>query len=722
MSFDKVRTRFAPSPTGYMHVGNLRTALYAYLTAKAQDGIFILRIEDTDQERYVEGAVDIIYNTLRETGLLWDEGPDVGGPVGPYVQSERMGMFKDYALQLVEKGAAYYCFCDKDRLEEVRAVQQASGIAPKYDGHCRHLTPEEVQEKLAAGIPYVIRQKVPTEGTVTFHDQIFGDITVDCADLDDQVLIKADGMPTYNFANVVDDHTMGITHVIRGNEYLSSTPKYNLLYEAFGWEVPVYIHCPPVMKDATHKLSKRNGDASYEDLIAKGYLKDAVLNYIALLGWSPKGEREIFTLPELVGEWDPAGISKSPAIFDGQKLRYINGEYIRALSPEQFYERALPWMRQTVKSETADLRALAGVLQARCEVLSDIPEQVDFIDTVPEYDLALYTNKKMKTTPETSLAALRETLPVLEGLADFTAEAIHTALFERIAQLEVKNGWLLFPLRVAVSGKQFTPGGGIELCAILGKEESIRRVKPPSKSWRADGRSYNLYRKNPRLHRGFFCWIGRLFGGPAGGALHRFAPTGQQLCAGLLLHLRLVKAVQGPLGADILQVLPDAGGQARQIGRSQGGGLPNHGAADGAAHNVRLELHQEVVGGGAAVHPQLPELFAGVLLHSRQHVTGLVGDGFQGRPDDVVPSASAGQPQDGPPGVHVPVGSAQAGEGGDDVHAAAILDTGGEVFAIAAVGNKVHLVPEPLDYRPAHKDAALQAVLHLAVPPHSDGG
>ena len=477
MSFDKVRTRFAPSPTGYMHVGNLRTALYAYLTAKAQDGIFILRIEDTDQERYVEGAVDIIYNTLRETGLLWDEGPDVGGPVGPYVQSERMGMFKDYALQLVEKGAAYYCFCDKDRLEEVRAVQQASGIAPKYDGHCRHLTPEEVQEKLAAGIPYVIRQKVPTEGTVTFHDQIFGDITVDCADLDDQVLIKADGMPTYNFANVVDDHTMGITHVIRGNEYLSSTPKYNLLYEAFGWEVPVYIHCPPVMKDATHKLSKRNGDASYEDLIAKGYLKDAVLNYIALLGWSPKGEREIFTLPELVGEWDPAGISKSPAIFDGQKLRYINGEYIRALSPEQFYERALPWMRQTVKSVTADLRALAGVLQARCEVLSDIPEQVDFIDTVPEYDLALYTNKKMKTTPETSLAALRETLPVLEGLADFTAEAIHTALFERIAQLEVKNGWLLFPLRVAVSGKQFTPGGGIELCAILGKEESIRRVK-----------------------------------------------------------------------------------------------------------------------------------------------------------------------------------------------------------------------------------------------------
>ena len=477
MNLQNVRTRFAPSPTGYMHVGNLRTALYAYLTAKAGGGSFLLRIEDTDQERLVEGAVDIVYNTLRETGLLWDEGPDIGGPVGPYIQSQRMGMFKGYAEQLVEKGAAYYCFCDKNRLEEVRAVQQASGMAPKYDGHCRHLTLAEIKEKLDAGIPYVIRQKVPTEGTVSFHDEIFGEITVDCADLDDQVLIKADGMPTYNFANVVDDHTMGITHVIRGNEYLSSTPKYNLLYEAFGWDIPVYIHCPPVMKDATHKLSKRNGDASYEDLIAKGYLKDAVLNYIALLGWSPKGEREIFTLPELVKEWDPAGISKSPAIFDGQKLRYINGEYIRRLSPDEFYEKALPWMRKTVKSGTADLRALAGVLQARCEVLEDIPEQVDFIDAVPDYSLELYTNKKMKTTPESSLTALAEVLPILEGLADFTAEAIHAALFEKIAQLGVKNGWLLYPLRVAVSGKQFTPGGGIELCAILGKEESVARVK-----------------------------------------------------------------------------------------------------------------------------------------------------------------------------------------------------------------------------------------------------
>ena len=472
-----VRTRFAPSPTGYMHVGNLRTALYAYLLAKKNHGSFILRIEDTDQERYVEGAVDIIYNTLRQAGLNWDEGPDVGGPVGPYIQSERMGMFKKYAEQLVESGHAYYCFCDKDRLTELREIQQASGIPPMYDGHCRNLSKEEVQEKLAAGIPYVIRQKCPREGTTSFEDAVFGTITVDNSTLDDQILIKTDGMPTYNFANVVDDHTMGITHVIRGNEYLSSTPKYNLLYEAFGWEVPVYIHCPPVMKDQTHKLSKRNGDASYEDLIAKGYLKDAVLNYIALLGWSPKGEREIFSLAELVKEFDPSGISKSPAIFDTQKLRYINGEYIRALSPEEFYEKALPWMRKTIRREDADLRELAKVLQSRCEVLEDIPEQVDFIDAVPEYSLDLYTSKKMKTNPETSLAALREVLPVLEELTDFSAPAIHDALFARIGELGVKNGWLLYPLRVAVSGKQFTPGGGVELCAVLGKEEPLKRIR-----------------------------------------------------------------------------------------------------------------------------------------------------------------------------------------------------------------------------------------------------
>lgn len=478
MEKSKVRTRFAPSPTGYMHVGNLRTALYAYLMAKADGGTFILRIEDTDQERFVEGAVDIIYSTLRETGLIWDEGPDIGGPVGPYIQSQRMGMFKDYALQLVEKGAAYYCFCDKEHLDEVRAVQQASGMPPRYDGHCRRMTHEEVQEKLASGTPYVIRQKMPTEGTVTFHDLVFGDITVDCTELDDQVLIKADGMPTYNFANVVDDHTMGITHVIRGNEYLSSTPKYNLLYEAFGWPIPAYIHCPPVMKDATSKLSKRNGDASYQDLVAKGYLKDAVINYIALLGWSPKGDREIFDLQGLINEFDVAGISKSPAIFDPQKLRYINSEYIRALSAADFYEIALPWIRRTVSSQTADLRTLASVLQNRCEVLGDIPEQVDFVDAVPEYDNELYVSKKMKTTDETSLEALKAALPVLEGIteSDWSATSVHDALFALIERLGVKNGYLLWPVRVALSGKQFTPGGAVELAAVLGRTETLKRI------------------------------------------------------------------------------------------------------------------------------------------------------------------------------------------------------------------------------------------------------
>ena len=477
MEFNYTRTRFAPSPTGYMHVGNLRTALYAYLVAKSQGGRFLLRIEDTDQGRYVEGAVDIIYNTLRETGLLWDEGPDIGGPVGPYVQSERMKLHKSYAEELVKKGAAYYCFCDKERLEEAKRVQSASGMPTKYDGHCRNLSPEEVAEKLASGVPYVIRQKVPTEGTTTFHDEVFGDITVENSTLDDQILIKADGMATYNFANVVDDHLMGINTVIRGNEYLSSTPKYNLLYEAFGWPIPKYIHCSPVMKNATEKLSKRNGDASYQDLVAKGYLKDAILNYIALLGWSPKGDNEIFTLEELVKEFDISGISKSPAIFDTQKLNYINGEYIRRLSPEAFYEAALPWMRQTVKSETADLRLLASVLQARCEVLSDIPEQVDFIDALPDYSDELFVSKKMKTNQETSLEVLQKVLPCLEALEDFSVEGIHNALFELIAQMGCKNGYLLWPVRVAVSGKQFTPGGGIELCAVLGKEESLARIR-----------------------------------------------------------------------------------------------------------------------------------------------------------------------------------------------------------------------------------------------------
>ena len=475
----KVRTRFAPSPTGYMHIGNLRTALFTYLIAKQNDGDFILRIEDTDQERYVEGAVEVIYKTLKDVGLNWDEGPDIGGPVGPYIQSERMGMFKKYAVELVEKGEAYYCFCDKERLEEVKAIQEASGIMPMYDRHCRNLSKEEVQEKLDAGVPYVIRQKVPLEGEVTFHDALYGDITVDCSTLDDQILIKTDGMPTYNFANVVDDHLMGITHVVRGNEYLASAPKYNLLYKAFGWEVPEYIHVEHIMKDKQHKLSKRDGDASYEDLMQKGYLKEAVINYIALLGWAPKGENEIYSLEELVKEFDIQGLSKSPAIFDPMKLKAINGKYIKALTAEKFAEYAIPYIKETVKREDVDLMEIAALLQARTELFTEIPESVDFIDNLPDYDIALYTHKKMKTNPENSLDSLNAVLPVLEAIEEkeWTIENIHDKLFELIAQKEVKNGIILWPLRVAVSGKAFTPGGGIEICHIIGKADSIERIK-----------------------------------------------------------------------------------------------------------------------------------------------------------------------------------------------------------------------------------------------------
>ncbi len=473
----RVRTRFAPSPTGYMHIGNLRTALYAYLIAKKDGGDFILRIEDTDQERYVEGAVDVIYNTLRIAGLGWDEGPDIGGPVGPYVQSERMGMFKSYAEELVKKGHAYYCFCDKCRLDEVRKAQEEAHLDPMYDRHCRDLSPEEVEEKLAAGIPYVIRQKMPLDGTTTFHDEIYGDISVENATLDDQVLIKTDGMPTYNFANVVDDHVMGITHVIRGNEYLSSAPKYNLLYEAFGWDVPVYIHCAPVMKDQQHKLSKRNGDASFQDLMAKGYLPEAVVNYICLLGWAPTGEQEIYSLPELCEAFNIKGISKSPAIFDSMKLKAINAKYVAAMSDEAYAEIAVPYIKEAVKREIADMDTLCRVLKPRTEIFTDIAEQIDFIDELPEYDLEMYRHKKMKTTPETALEALRKLLPVLEALDTWTAESIHEAVFGLIAELEVKNGFMLWPLRTAVSGKQCTPGGGTELCAILGKEETLRRIR-----------------------------------------------------------------------------------------------------------------------------------------------------------------------------------------------------------------------------------------------------
>ena len=479
MNTQNVRTRFAPSPTGFMHIGNLRTALYTYIIAKKYGGKFILRIEDTDQGRYVEGATEVIYDTLRSCGLNWDEGPDVGGPVGPYVQSERMGIFKEYAEKLVQTGHAYYCFCTKERMDKVHEEQQARGITPTYDRHCRDLPKEEADRLLAEGTPYVIRQKVPLDGTTTFHDEIYGDITFPNADLDDQILLKADGMPTYNFANVVDDHLMGITHVVRGNEYLSSAAKYNLLYEAFGWEIPTYIHVNHIMRDATHKLAKRDGDAYFGDFTANGYYIPAILNYIALLGWAPKGEQEIFTLDELINEFDIGGLSKSPAIFDPVKMTAINAEWLRKLPHEEFKTLALPYIRQTCKRDDIDLDVLVKTLQPRTELLSDIPEKVDFIDTLREYDNELFFNKKMKTSAETALSALQAVLPVLENIADgnWTEENIHSAVFAEIEKLGVKNGWVLLPMRAALSGKPMTPGGGIELAAILGKGETIARIK-----------------------------------------------------------------------------------------------------------------------------------------------------------------------------------------------------------------------------------------------------
>ncbi len=479
MKTENVRTRFAPSPTGFMHIGNLRTALYTYIIAKKYGGKFILRIEDTDQGRYVEGATDVIYDTLRKCGLQWDEGPDIGGPVGPYVQSERMGIFKEYAEQLVKSGHAYCCFCTKERMEQVHEEQKAKGITPTYDRHCRDLPKEEVDRLLAEGTPYVIRQKIPLEGETTFHDELYGDITVPNADLDDQILLKADGMPTYNFANVVDDHLMGITHVVRGNEYLSSAPKYNLLYEAFGWEIPEYIHVERIMRDATHKLSKRDGDAYFGDFVEKGYYIPAILNYIALLGWAPKSEQEIFTLDELIKEFDIGGLSKSPAIFDPVKMTAINAEWLRKLPHEEFKALALPYIRRTCKREDIDLDVLVKTLQPRTELLSDIPEKVDFIDKLREYDNGLFFNKKMKTSAETALPALQAVLPVLENIPadNWNEENIHAAVFAEIEKLGVKNGWVLLPMRAALSGKAMTPGGGIELAAILGKADSIARIE-----------------------------------------------------------------------------------------------------------------------------------------------------------------------------------------------------------------------------------------------------
>lgn len=468
----KVRTRFAPSPTGYMHVGNLRTALYTWLIARSHDGTFILRIEDTDQSRQVEGAVDVIYRTIAECGLTHDEGPDVGGPVAPYIQSQRRDTYGKYARLLVEKGGAYYCFCEKTESEE------DSGEFDRAADPCRELTAQQVQEKLEAGLPYVIRQRIPA-GTTTFHDAIFGDITVDNSTLDDQVLLKRDGLPTYNFANVIDDHLMGITHVVRGSEYLASAPKYNLLYEAFGWEVPTYVHCSPVMRDAQNKMSKRHGDPSYEDLKAEGYLTEAILNYVALLGWSPKGElaeQELFTLPELVKAFDMTGISKSPAIFDRQKLDHFNAVYLRGMAPEAFAKAAEPYIRQTVTGPRFDTAAIAALLQARCEKLTDIPEKVDFFDALPEYPVDYYTNKKSKTNPDVSRAMLEAVIPVLEGLTEWTDEAIHDALVDLAQRLEVKNATLMWPVRIAAAGKLVTPGGAVEICRILGKDETLRRL------------------------------------------------------------------------------------------------------------------------------------------------------------------------------------------------------------------------------------------------------
>lgn len=473
----KVRTRFAPSPTGRMHVGNLRTALYAYLIAKHEGGDFLLRIEDTDQERFVEGALEIIYRTLEKTGLVHDEGPDKDGGVGPYVQSERheQGLYLKYAKELVEKGEAYYCFCDKERLESLKQEVAGKEIVV-YDKHCLSLSKQEVEEKLAAGIPYVIRQNNPTSGTTTFSDDIYGDITVDNSELDDMILIKSDGYPTYNFANVVDDHLMGITHVVRGNEYLSSSPKYNRLYEAFGWEVPTYVHCPLITNEEHKKLSKRSGHSSYEDLIEQGFLTEAVVNFVALLGWSPEDNQEIFSLKELIEKFNYHHMSKAPAVFDVVKLKWMNGEYMKAMDSDTFFEKAQPYLKK-VLTKDFDLRKIADMVKTRIEVFPDILELVDFFEELPEYDIAMFTHKKMKTNTETSLEVLTDLLPVLEAQDDYSNDALYALLLRYVEEKGYKNGYVMWPIRTAVSGKQMTPAGATEIMEIIGKEESIKRIK-----------------------------------------------------------------------------------------------------------------------------------------------------------------------------------------------------------------------------------------------------
>ena len=472
----EVRTRFAPSPTGFMHLGGLRTALYNYLYARKMGGKFILRIEDTDQERFVEGATEVIYDTLKECGIDWDEGPDIGGPVGPYVQSERKEMYLPYAKQLVEKGAAYYCFCTKEELDERRAAAEARGEVFKYDKHCLHLSPEEVQQKLDAGVPYVIRLNAPTTGETTYDDVVFGKVTFPNDTLDDMVLIKADGMPTYNFANVIDDHLMGITHVMRGMEYLSSTPKYNLLYEAFGWEIPEYVHLTTVMRDAQHKLSKRDGDAYYSDYIAKGYLKGALINYLALVGWNPGDDREFFTMDELIDAFDIHRLNKSPGIFDIDKLNWMNGQYIARMDFEDYLKMVTPWFDQVLAGKQMDYRRLAQLMQSRTEVFCQVPDKIRFLAEMPDYDLSLYFNKKMKTSPEMAGAALDLARGVLADIDNWNEQEIHDRVMAKIAENGMKNGAVLWPLRIAISGQENTPGGAFEIAYLLGKEETLRRL------------------------------------------------------------------------------------------------------------------------------------------------------------------------------------------------------------------------------------------------------
>lgn len=471
-----VRTRFAPSPTGYLHLGGLRTALYCYLFAKQNNGKFILRIEDTDQEREVKGAIDMIYASMRAAGLKYDEGPDIGGDFGPYIQSERKHLYLPYAMELIDKGHAYPCFCTKEDLSERREKAQKNGETFKYDKKCLHISKEKAKRRMASGEEYVIRQNIPSEGVSSYDDLLYGHVEVPNSELDDNVLIKADGMPTYNFANVIDDHLMGITHVMRGTEYISSTPKYNLIYDAFGWERPHYIHLPVVMKDATRKLSKRYGDPSFEDLLNMGYVKDAIINFIALLGWSPKDNNEFFSLSELEEAFSLDGLSKSPSIFNMDKLTWFNAEYIRRMSFEEYYEAALPWFKKAVDIESFDYKRLAELCHGRTEVFSNLPEMVGFFAELPEYDIALYTHKKMKTNNENSLEVLNELLPILSTIDDWTEENIHNVLVDFIAKKEVKNGIVYWPLRIAISGKQNTPGGAIEILYLLGKEESIKRI------------------------------------------------------------------------------------------------------------------------------------------------------------------------------------------------------------------------------------------------------